>query len=377
LLSILNSISTLTAQNSLSAAQAGMQRVLLELSTGKKINSGADDPAGLSIVDGMNANIAALTQSIQNAQNGIGQIQTADGSLSQVGALLNRAVTLATAAANGALTGSQSTALNTEFQSILTEIDQIGGATNFNGSNVFAGAAPTSFTSTQASLTTSTALTSGSVFSIQDAKTGGTFKFKAGAGNTIADLQSAISDAVSAGTLSAGLTASITSGKLVVATSTTGDSLHVSSNDAVFGPFSPASASMSTLRVFSTDGSAGGTSVFTTSLTQPSAAGLNLSSLSLLDPTSAANALSAVKAAIDSVSLSRATLGSSVNQLNAQINVQNTQITNLTSAMNNIQNVDIGQAISQMTQFSILQQLALLAIQQSNQAEQAALKLLQ
>jgi hypothetical protein len=65
------------------------------------INSGADDPAGLSIANGLGANIAALTQSSQNASNGIGLLQTADGALSQVTTVLNQAVTIATEAANG------------------------------------------------------------------------------------------------------------------------------------------------------------------------------------------------------------------------------------------------------------------------------------
>src|SRR5580692_4052100 len=129
MLSILNSISSLTAENALSSTQSSLQKSLTELSTGLKINSGSDDAAGLSIANGMQANIAALTQSSQNATNGIGMLQTADGALSQVTTLLNRAVTLATEAANGGLstgTNSQSAALDTEFPSILSEINQIG-----------------------------------------------------------------------------------------------------------------------------------------------------------------------------------------------------------------------------------------------------------
>ena len=76
---------------------------LTQLSTGLRINSGSDDAAGLSIANGLQANIAALTQSSQNASDGIGILQTADGALSQVTTLLNRAVTLATEASNGGL----------------------------------------------------------------------------------------------------------------------------------------------------------------------------------------------------------------------------------------------------------------------------------
>ncbi len=189
-LSILNNVSALTAENALSNTQMNLQKTLTQLSTGLKINSGSDDSAGMSIASGMNANIAALTQSQQNASNGVGLLQTADGALSQVTTLLNRAVTLATEGSNSGITASQSTALNNEFQSIMSEVNQIGSTTNFNGQNVFASNAPAVFTSTQGSVGTplaaTTALTAGSKTTINDSATGGTFVFTAAAGNTIA-----------------------------------------------------------------------------------------------------------------------------------------------------------------------------------------------
>jgi len=157
-LTILNNISSMTAQNALSNTQSSLQKTLTQLSTGLKINSGSDDAAGLSIVSGMNANISALTQSQQNASNGIGMLQTADGALSQTTTLLNRAVTLATEGSTSGITASQSDALNTEFQSILSEINQIGQATNFNGSNVFGVSASNTLTGSATGVTSSTGL---------------------------------------------------------------------------------------------------------------------------------------------------------------------------------------------------------------------------
>ena len=150
-ITVLNNISDLTAEQALGNTQNSLQKTLTQLSTGLKINSGSDDAAGLSIANGMTANIAALTQSQQNASNGVGMLQTADGALSQVTTLLNRAVTIATEGSTSGITGSQYTALNTEFQSILSEVNQIGASTNFNGQNVFSSNAPVSFTSTQGS----------------------------------------------------------------------------------------------------------------------------------------------------------------------------------------------------------------------------------
>ena len=138
---VINNIASLVAENAVSNTQNSLQSTLQQLSTGLKINSGADDPAGLSIANGLGANIAALTQSSQNASNGVGLLQTADGALSQVTTILNQAVTIATEAANGSLTTAQATAANTEFTSILAEINQIGTTTNFNGTSVFSATA--------------------------------------------------------------------------------------------------------------------------------------------------------------------------------------------------------------------------------------------
>ena len=140
-LGILTNVAATYAQNNLNQTQGSLQTVLQQLSSGSRINSGADDAAGLSVADGLHANQAALTQSVQNAQNGVGLLQTADGALSQVTNLLDRATTLATEASNGGLTAAQSTAADTEFQSIVKEIGNIGSSTNFNSTNVFSAAA--------------------------------------------------------------------------------------------------------------------------------------------------------------------------------------------------------------------------------------------
>jgi flagellin len=146
-LGVLNNIAAIYAQNNLTSTQASLQNTLTQLSSGSRINSGADDAAGLAVVDGLQANSDALTQSAQNASDGIGLLQTADGALSQVTNLLNRAVTLSTEAANGTLNSSQVSSANQEYQNILSEIGNIGSTTNFNGNSVFSNTATTIFVS--------------------------------------------------------------------------------------------------------------------------------------------------------------------------------------------------------------------------------------
>ncbi|MFZ1015805.1 MAG: hypothetical protein WAN28_20840, partial [Terracidiphilus sp.] len=116
-LGVLNNLSAIYAEHNLNNTNNSLQQVLQQLSSGSRINSGADDAAGLSLVNGLAANSAALTQSGTNASEGAGLLQVADGALSQVTNLLNRAVTLATEASNGTLNATQESAANQEYQS--------------------------------------------------------------------------------------------------------------------------------------------------------------------------------------------------------------------------------------------------------------------
>ena len=136
-LTVLNNVAGLQAQDSLNTTQMSLNQTLQALSTGKRINSGADDPAGLAIANGLQANVSALTQSVRNATDGVGMLQVADGALSQITTLLNSAVSLATEAATGTVSDAQRTALQAEFASIQTEITKIGQNTTYNGQAIF------------------------------------------------------------------------------------------------------------------------------------------------------------------------------------------------------------------------------------------------
>ncbi len=89
-LGVLSNLSAIYAENNLNNTHNSPQTVLQQLSSGSRINSGADDAAGLSLVNGLAANSAALTQSTTNATEGVGLLQVADGALSLVTSLLIR-----------------------------------------------------------------------------------------------------------------------------------------------------------------------------------------------------------------------------------------------------------------------------------------------
>jgi flagellin len=153
---ILNNINALQAESALNTTQASLGSTLQQLATGQRINSGADDPAGLAIANGLSANIAALNQSVSNANDGVGSLQVADGALSQVSSLLNTAVTIATESASGTVSSSQRISLDAEYQQILQEINQIGTSTTYNGTSVFTASTTSIFLSDASSTSTIT-----------------------------------------------------------------------------------------------------------------------------------------------------------------------------------------------------------------------------
>jgi flagellin len=135
--SILNNISGLSAQNQLNTNNVSLSKTLTRLSTGKRINTGADDAAGLQIADSLRANVYALNQAVRNANDGLGVAQIADGALQEITNLLTRSVTLAEQAATDTVDSTGRASLNAEFTQIESEIARIAETTNFNGTSIF------------------------------------------------------------------------------------------------------------------------------------------------------------------------------------------------------------------------------------------------
>ena len=103
------------------------------LSSGLRINSAADDAAGLAIRELMRADIAAMQQGIRNAADAISLIQTADGAMAIIDEKLIRMKELASQSANGSYSAAQRELINSEYQAMAAEIDRIANATSFNG----------------------------------------------------------------------------------------------------------------------------------------------------------------------------------------------------------------------------------------------------
>src|SRR5271157_1484110 len=387
-ISILYNIPSLSAENQLNVTNAGLQNTLYRLSTGSRINSGADDAAGLAIANGLQANVTALTQSALNATEGAGKLQVADGALSQVTTLLNRAVTLATESANGTVNdGSQRQALDAEFTAIKAEIDRIGSNTTYNGSAIFAGGG-TNFNQIvgdHAAAAAGLATAAGGQLIIKS--TGGaTIYTTKVADNTVGAV---INDINGSGT---GLVATLdANGHLVVTDAEnrgTGAANQLTA-DALTGAFTIGGAASgvfdnttnsSTTSVFLSDATATGSSTISATLGQfdsNNMNGISLANDNLQSAATAQTALTDINNAISQVAALRGNIGASVNRLQAAGNVVSNQNQNLTSAESSIASSDIPTEVANLTKYSILNQTGISALAQANQMQQAVLKLLQ
>jgi len=419
-LGVLNNLNAVYAENSLNNTNNSLTTILQQLSSGSRINSGADDAAGLSLVNGLQANSQALTQSATNATEGVGLLQVADGALSQVTNLLNRAVTLATETSNGTLNTSQEAAANQEYQSILSEINNIGSTTTYNQNQVFTGAAAgvgiyTGDSSTEgASLddlffaTLSSATVGDSGGTVQQSNAGQFFdlsKDTGGALTTAATEADPITGALkftvtnpdgttstlttTATTVSGliaeinqdgipGVTASFTSASAVgdagVAAGDTGILVsNTNSNVAIATTLKDTTTGITPAAFTST--------AATETIQYVAAAGgdksANLSLTNLSTQGNAETALTTLNDAISYVAAQDGYIGAQINTLNSVSNVINTQQENIVSAQNAVQATDYASATSNLSKYEILSQTGISALAQANSLQQEVTKLLQ
>ncbi len=136
-------VASLQAQGNLAGTQQAQQRNFQRLSSGMRINSAADDAAGLGISESMGAQIRSYAVAQRNSNNAISMAQTAEGALGQVSGILGRMRELSVQGANGDLNSTDRGYLDTEFTQLKSEIDRISQSTTFNGQALLSGATNT------------------------------------------------------------------------------------------------------------------------------------------------------------------------------------------------------------------------------------------
>jgi flagellin len=431
-LGVLNNLSAIYAENNLNNTNNSLQTVLQQLSSGSRINSGADDAAGLSLINGLAANSAALTQSTTNATEGVGLLQVADGALSQVTSLLNRAVTLATEASNGTLDSAQESAANQEYQSILSEINNIGSTTTYNQNQVFTGnqagvaiyTGDSSATGSSiddlffASLTSSSVGDSGG--SVQQSNAGEfvdlsldtagsltkaaaqndavagslvfTIKNPDGTTSTLTSTATTVSALISEINEDGipGVTASFTTAAAVGDTAVAGGdsgilltntnaNVGIALSAVAVGP--PATVAFKDTTTAITPGGLTASKAATTTINYVTETGgdqtADLANTNLDTAGNAQNAESVLNESITYVAAQDGYIGAQINTLNAISQVMSTQQENVVSAQNAIQATDYASATSNMSKYEILSQTGIAALAQANSVQQEVTKLLQ
>jgi flagellin len=410
-LRINQNIAAMNAYRNLSVTDGQMARSLEKLSSGYRINRAADDAAGLSVSEGLRAQIGGLKTAVRNSQDGISVVQTAEGALTESHAILQRMRDLSVQAANGGSQDAQAQdAANTEFTQLKTELNRIANTTSFgtqklldgtfggratlasdsysafagatvsatatdnqfqldgvkiNGTNVdditvtLPGASGTSY-STPAQyvnalnqgLRTALQAAGGNgdevQFSVEADPNSTNVKFTLSGANSFS-----VDSTVGYGTALTGMPTQSSAAAFTPTTpSTTGGVFQVGANNTVNERIAVAIGSM-------TAGSLG------------IGGGVNLTSTS-----NSQNAVDAIDNAIKTVSNTRAQLGAFQNRFEHTINNLNVAVENLSSSESRIRDTDMAQEMVSFTRSQILSQAGTAMLAQANQAPQGVLQLL-
>lgn len=136
---IFNNIASLNAQRILGTNNDRLATSVERISSGIRINRGADDAAGLAISEALRSDIRGLRQAVRNANDGISLINVAEGALNEQSSILIRLRELASQAATGTVGSTERATIQLEFSSLRNEIDRIAATTQFNGQGLVDG----------------------------------------------------------------------------------------------------------------------------------------------------------------------------------------------------------------------------------------------
>ncbi len=314
-----SNISALNAQRQLMNSGNGLDTSFKRLSSGLRINSAADDAAGLQISDRRESQIQGLNQGNRNANDGISLAQTAEGALEEVTSMFQRVRTLSQQAANGSNTDTDRLAIQDEIRNLMAEVNRVAKDTTFGGQNLLDGTYKASF-----QVGADAVQTIG--FSMKSV--GGTAanrSLTANGGFTLSGIAS-IASAVGGQTLA----------KL-----------------------------------------ASGVSAIGTPSTTTFAASFRATAISVSSQANAQNVLAGMDALVAVVDKKRAELGAVQNRFQSTIRNQANISENLSGAKSRIKDADFAAETAMLTRNQILQQATSTILSQANQRPQSALSLLQ
>ena len=393
-MSVINTnVSAILTQNALAKNERAMSGAMEQLSTGKRINSASADAAGLAISSRMTSQINGLNQAVRNSNDAISLVQTADGALIEVTAMLQRMRTLAVQASSDTNTTADRTALNQEFSKLRTEIDRIGNNTQWNGENVldksFASSTGTYSFQVGANSDQTVDLTIGSYTTNGSGATTVAVTTTTAASGPGAANANQVSTVTIGGTPAEGDTIAVTVGdKSYVHTVT---AANVAGTDAaadrqlIAAAISGSSGLGTVTGVTTTSTSAGvitytaaGTSVADNSFDVGGSKGLlgGIASSAITSSSAANTSIAALDAAIAVVNTGRAEMGATINVLQyAGDNLSNVSL-NATASRSRVEDTDYSSATTELARTQIIAQAATAMLAQANQIPQTVLSLL-
>ena len=379
-----NNIAAINSRRHLNANTKTLSTRLERLSSGLRVNRAADDAAGLSVREGMRAEVAGLKVNVLNSEQATNLIQVAEGSLNETNAILIRMQELATQSSNSTITDQNREAIQAEFTQLTAEIDRIAQATTYNNQNLLTGFGNNV---TSASTVVSASNTSGVTRVSISGAPAGTFTFADAADDTITLGNGTVSQTISVGTIMDG--GNVATGTQVIAnfdrlgiqvtlagagvTGATGqytqtdlDGQTIIVDQGTGGSFQvgPKDRAFNRIEVNISDMSATGEI-------------LNLNTASVATLTTSRSPITALDNAIVEVAQQRGDLGAYQNRLNFTISYTENEIENIQASEASISDADIAEEVTSFTRAQILSQAATAMLAQANVLPQNALALLQ
>ena len=385
-LRINNNIAAMNARRNMNANFRDQGVRLERLSSGLRINRAADDAAGLSVREGMRAEISGLRMNVLNAEQGSNLLQVAEGSLNEINAMLIRMRELAVQSASSTVNDLNRESIQAEYSQITQEIDRISLSTTYNDQVLLTGFGNT--ISTGSSVITASATSGVTDVKISGASSG-TYTFVDGGadseitlGNGIVTQTISVGQILDTGNLVAtGTTAVANFDRLGIQVTLAGVGVANATGNYVDGDLNAQNIVVEagtggSFQVGPDDGINNRIEVTIDDM-RASGALLNLNTTSVATLNSSRSSITQIDQAINKVSGQRGDLGAWMNRLSFTISFTQNSIENIQNSEASISDADIAYEVSRFTRAQVLSQASTAMLAQANVVPQTALSLLQ
>lgn len=354
-------VSALTAHRNLSMTNAEVGKSMGRLSSGFRINSAADDAAGLAIANKFRADLRSLGQASRNAEQANSVLQIAEGGASNVAKILDRMKELATQSAADAVDSEGRTQINNEFTALRSEIDRITSTVKFQGDSLLNGS--------YGSSVTYTATTTTGIYAVKsNGAAADTYSLSHGSG--VATLIGTSGSQTLATTAATAQTLNFSTLGISIDTSATLGAASLNTAQITV------SAGSGGKFMVSSSGSYGSSDAITLDSLDLTSSTMGIGSTTLATRGGAETALTAIDTAIKHVNTALGKIGSAQNRIEFASSNTRTAIQNVSAAESVIRDVDMAEEMTKFTKNQILQQAGTAMLAQANQSAQGVLQLL-